>query len=267
MILQNSGYPHWSPDCKWIFHSNWENNHLYSLDQNKNFKLTLPKQVGNFASFSPDGKKVLFYRSSSDTKWPLKVVSSAGGPPFSPLLNADVYDNYWSTDGKKILAQTESEQGYEIIPLNGGSSTEVRIEADLNGKPFPFRFSYDLTKIAFSVRRDDGLKDIFVSPFSMAEARTTGPARLVFEGWSGGAYNVLIAWSHDGKKLAIVHEGDIWVVQTDGGKPVKITNTPETERWVSFSPDGNMISYFIPSIQAGILYIIPASGGTSKVLE
>lgn len=267
MLTKGAGYPYWSADGKWIFHSTWENKNLYSLDQNKNFKLTYPKEVGDFASFSPDGKKVLFYLSSSDSKWPLKVVSSAGGPPFSPLLNADVYDSYWSTDSKRILVQTESEQGYEMIPLNGGPSTEVRIEADVNGKPFPFRFSDDLTKVAFSVRRDDGLKDIYVAPFSMAEARTIGPARLVFEGWSGGAYNVLIDWSHDGKKLVVVNEGDIWVVQTDGGKPLKITNTPETERWVSFSPDGNMISYFIPSVQTGILHIVPASGGTSKVMN
>jgi len=267
MLTKGAGYPYWSSDGKWLFHSTWESKNLYSIDQNKNFNLTFPKEVGDFASFSPDGNKVLFYRSSSDMKWPLKIVSPAGGPPFSPLLNADVYDSYWSNDSKKILAQTESEHGYEMINLNGGPSVEVRIEADVNSKPFPFRFSDDLTKVAFSVRREDGLKDIYVAPFSMTEARTTGPARLVFEGWSEGAYNVFIAWSHDGKKMAVVHEGDIWVVQTDGGKPVKITNTPETERWISFSPDGNMISYSIPSVQSAILYIIPASGGTYKVLD
>jgi len=267
MIIQSATDPHWSPDTKWLFNNSQGKNYLYSLDRNKNFKLTCPEQTGDLASFSPDGKKVLFYRSSSDMKWPLKIVSSAGGPPFSPLLNTDVYDSYWLPDCKKMLALTENDQGYKIFSVTGGLSEEIKIEANINGKPNPIMFSDDLTKVAFSVRRDDGLKDIYVSPFSATEARTTGPARLVFEGWSGGAYNVLISWSHDGKKLAVVHEGDIWVVQTDSGKPAKITNTPETERWISFSPDGNLISYFIPSVQSAILYIVPASGGTSKVLN
>ena len=267
MIIQSATYPHWSSDTKWLFNNSQRINYLYSLDRNKNFKFTTPVQVGDLGSFSPDGKKVLFYRSSNDMKWPLKIVSSAGGPPFSPLLNTDVYDSYWLTDSNKMLVLTENDQGYKIISVAGGPSDEIKIEANVNGKPNPFMFSDDLTKVAFSVRKADGLKDLYVAPFSMTEARTTGPARLIFEGWSGGAYNVLIGWSHDGKKLAVVHEGDIWVVQADGGKPLKITNTPETERWVSFSPDGNMISYFIPSVQDGILHIIPASGGTSKVLN
>jgi Tol biopolymer transport system component/TolA-binding protein len=267
MIIQSATDPHWSADTKWLFNYSQGNNFLFSVDLNKNFKFTTPAQVGDLASFSPDGKKVLFYRSSSDMQWPLKIVSSTGGPPFSPLLNTDVYDAYWLTDSKKILALTGNDQAYKIISVAGGPSEEIKIEATVNGKPNPFMFSNDLTKVAFSVRRADGLKDLYVAPFSVTEARTTGLARLVFEGWSGGAYNVLIAWSHDGEKLAVVHEGDIWVVQADEGKPVKITDTPETERWVSFSPDGNLISYFIPSVQAGILHIIPASGGTSKVLN
>jgi Tol biopolymer transport system component/TolA-binding protein len=267
MIIQSATDPHWSSDTKWLFNNSQRINYLYSLDRNKNFKFTTPVQVGDLGSFSPDGKKVLFYRSSSDMKWPLKIVSSAGGPPFSPLLNTDVYDSYWLKDSKRMLALTANDQGYKLFSVTGGPSEEIKIEANVNGKPNPFMFSDDLTQVAFSVRREDGLKNIYIAPFSMTEARTTGPAQMVFEGWSGGAYNVLISWSRDGKKLAVVHEGDIWVVQTDGGKPVKITNTPETERWVSFSPDGNLISYFIPSVQEGILHIIPTSGGTSKVLN
>ncbi len=270
MIVKNGGFPYWSADSKWLFHTNWENNHLYSFDQDKNFKLTPPKQVGNFASFSSNGAKMLFYRPSYEGKWGIKVVSTSGGPSFTPELVGAAYGSQWSTDSKHILVQSENEQGevsFKIVPLTGENPANVNIEAQVNGKPFPFTASPDLTKIAFSVTREDRKKDLYIVPFSMAEARTTGPARLVFEGWSGGAYNVLISWSRDGKKLAVVHEGDIWVVPLEGGKPVQITNTPEPERWIDFSPDGTMISYFIPSAQTGILHIIPASGGISKVVN
>ena len=267
MIIQSGGFPHWYTDSKWLFHSNWENHHLYSFDQDKNYKLVFPKQVGTLASFSPDGKKVLFYKSSSDIRWPMKIVSSAGGPPFVPYFTEDVYDAYWSPDDQFILANTENEQGYKIMALTGGTSRDIKIETSVNGKPFPFRFSDDLKQIAFTVLREDGLKDIYVAPFSMVEARTTGPAKLVFGGWSAGAYNVLISWSRDGGKMAVVHEGDIWIVQTDSGKKEKLTDTSESERWVDFSPDGTMLSYFIPSQVTGTLNVIPVSGGPSKVVN
>lgn len=270
MIIKNSGYPQWSADGKWLFHYNWENNHLYSIDQNKNFKLTAPKQVGNFVSFSSNGGKMLFYRPSYDGKWGIKVVSVSGGPSFTPELIGAAYGSQWSTDSKHLLVQSENEQGevcFKIVSLTGENLMKLNIEAQVNGKPFPFTVSPDLTMLAFSVSREDRKKDLYIVPFSMTEARTTGPARLVFEGWSGGAYNVLISWSRDGKKLAVVHEGDIWVVPLEGGKPVKITNTPEPERWINFSPDGNMISYFIPTTESAILHIIPVTGGMSKVVN
>jgi Tol biopolymer transport system component/TolA-binding protein len=270
IIVKSGGYPVWSPDSKWLFHSNWENNHFYSFDMDKNLRLTTPKQVGSFVSFSPDCKKVLFYRSSSDTKWPLKIVSVSGGPSFSPESVSIAYGSQWISDSKQIMVQSENENGdmlFKITPITGGDPVRVNINVNVDGKPFPFLFSDDMTKLAFSVTRDDKKKDLYIVPFSMAEARTTGPGRLVFKGWSGGAYNVLISWSHDGKKMAIVHEGDIWLYTLEDGKLIQITDTPENEIWIDFSPDGNMISYLIPSVQTAVLHILPASGGPSKVLN
>ncbi|MBE9509424.1 MAG: PD40 domain-containing protein [Bacteroidetes bacterium] len=269
MILKNGGYPQWSPDCKWLFHSNWENKHLYSLDGNKNLRFTAPKQVGDFIGFSPNGKKMLLYRSSYDNKWGVKVVSISGGPSFTPSLSSAVYESQWSVDSKLILTQSEDEKGdilYKIIPLTGENPVRIKIDVNINGTPFPFTASPDLTQLAFSVKRDDGKKDLYIVPFSMQEARTTGPARLIFDGWSGGAYNVTFSWSPDGTKVALIQEGDIWVIPLEGGNPLQITDTPEGERWVSWSPNGKMISYIIPSKQIGILYTIPASGGIPRIV-
>jgi len=270
MLIKNAGFPYWSTDSKWLFNFNWENNHLYSLDQDKNFKLSPPKQIGSFASFSSNDGKMLFYRPSYDEKWGIKVVSTSGGPSFTLESVGAAYGSQWSTDSKHLLVQSENEQGevyFKVVSLTGENPAGVNIEAQANGKPFPFTASPDLTMLAFSVSREDRKKDLYIVPFSMTEARTTGPARLVFESWSGGAYNVSISWSRDGKKLAVVHEGDIWVVPLEDGKPVQITNTPESERWINFSPDGNLISYLIPTTESAILHIIPVAGGMSKVVN
>ncbi len=273
MLLKNGGKPsQWSSDSKWLFHSNWENNHFYSLDLNKNFELAFPEQVGNFTSFSPEGDKMLFYYSSYDEKWPLKIVSSLGGASYSPAENEAAYGSIWLGDSKHIMVQGENEQEeitYKMISLSGENSTNIKIEGDVDGELFPYDFLPDFTHIAFSVRREAGRKDLYVAPFSVEEAKTTGPPHMIFEGWSGGAYNVTNSWSPDGKNLALIHEGDIWIIPLEGGNPEQITDTPDPERWVTWSPDGKYISYIIykQSEQTAKLYVIQPEEGISRIVH
>ncbi len=51
------------------------------------------------------------------------------------------------------------------------------------------------------------------------------------------------AVSPSGKEIAIVSRGEIFVVSTDFGTTVRITDTPEQERSVSFDPDGRTLLY------------------------
>jgi len=273
MLLKNGGnIRQWSPDNKWLFHSNWENNHLYSLDLNKNYELSFPEQVGKFGSFSPDGKKMLFYRSSYDAIGPLKIVSTSGGASYKPVGNDEAFGCFWLGDSKHFIVQGDNEQGkvtFKIMPLAGGDPKKIIVEAKVDGELDPFDVIPDLTLIAFSVKREDGRKDLYIAPFSMEEARTSGPARKIFEGWSGGAYNVATSWSPDGKKLALIHEGDIWIIPLEGGDPVQITKTDDDERWVNWSPDGKWISYKIynQAAQTATLYVTQPVEGISRVVH
>ncbi len=52
-----------------------------------------------------------------------------------------------------------------------------------------------------------------------------------------------MAVSKDGKYIAIVVRGDVYVVSVETGATRQITNTPEQERDVDFSPDGKAVVY------------------------
>lgn len=262
--------PHWSPDGKWLYLSSNNNNYLYSFEDKKEFKLRHPKQIGRFCSFTPDGDKLLFYRSSSAAKWDMSVISSLGGPSFNPVLNSAVYSSQWSTNSKKMLAQSVNTKGdivYKIIPFGGGSPVEVKLDVKVNGKVRPFAASQDLTHIIFSVIQEDGREDLYIVPFSLQNGRNTGPAQLIFETWNEGAYNVNISWSPDGSKLAMINKGNIWVLPLNGDDPKQITDTPEKKRWVAWSPNGKMISYIIQSGQAGTLYVMSAKGENTVIVS
>ena len=65
-------FPVWTPDGEWIM-VNWQNTHFYNLNDKSNFKFSPPDKVGNFFSWSPDGKKMLFFRTSYFYNQGLKI--------------------------------------------------------------------------------------------------------------------------------------------------------------------------------------------------
>ena len=104
------------------------------MDSKNNYELNFPKQVGTFGTFSSTGDKMLFYKSSYDAKWGLKVVSILGGPSCKPAPSDEVYDYQWSADSKLILAQSEDEKSdmlYKIIPLTGENPVGVKIDVNI----------------------------------------------------------------------------------------------------------------------------------------
>jgi tricorn protease len=52
-----------------------------------------------------------------------------------------------------------------------------------------------------------------------------------------------MAVSPNGKEIAFIVHGEVFVVNAEGGTTKRVTNTPEEERNISFSPDGNAILY------------------------
>jgi Tol biopolymer transport system component/TolA-binding protein len=271
MIIENGGSnTFFSSDSKWLFHYGRENSHLYSFEKKKNYKLEIPTQIGRFASFSPNDKKMYFYKSSYDWKGGMKIVSVSGGPSFNPSAETEVlYRHSWIPDSKKILAVSNDENGnfqYKIISLTGEKPRPIEIiKENFSGTPIPITISPDLDHLMFYIEHEEsGESDLYVVPFSMEEAKTTGPAKLIFEGWiGGGAY-----WSPDGNKIAVVHKGNIWKVNLKNGEKNQLTNTKNNENFIYcyWSPDGKMLKYFITKGINRDLYTIPENGGSPKLI-
>jgi Tol biopolymer transport system component len=256
--------PFWSPDSKWILYTVEGRIHLYRPDDNKELEIVPPNEVvGDFFSWSPDGKKMLFYRPSYGYEYGLKVVSAFGGPPFDLGRHVTLYpEHVWSPDDRMIVAEGGSEDGRYglwVSPLSGGVPALLTMDVSVRGSPSPISVSPDAKKLVFDVKRDDGTDDLFVVPISLQEARTTGPAIKIFEGlWRGSGANVTTSWSPDGSKLAVIHRWDVWIAFSNGDQPVQITKTPERELWPKWSPDSRTVSYVAGSERS--FYVRPVSG-------
>ena len=85
-----------------------------------------------------------------------------------------------------------------------------------------------------------------------------------------------VAWSPDGRMLAYLRlrekgkrfnpedmEGDLYVVPATGGESKRITNSPEKEMWVSWTPDGKWLTFMIE----GEAWVASIDGGEPKKLQ
>lgn len=72
-------------------------------------------------------------------------------------------------------------------------------------------------------------------------AAETGNHQLSGAMAGGGITEAVL--SPSGKEMAVIYHGEVFVSSLDSGLTRRITNTPEEERWVSFSKDGRKLLY------------------------
>ncbi len=264
-------YVSWSPDSKWLIHNADQKLRFFRLADERVFEINPPGEVGTHFDWSPDGSKMLFYRSSYGSKSTLRVAPASGGPSFElgMELTLSSYSQFWSPDGKMVIVPGEFKDGgwgLWIIPLTGDEPFPLELDVSVPGKPIANSLSPDCSKVLFTVYQSDNTKDLWVAPVSLKDGRATGPAVRVFgerqiKHRSGGS----CVWSPDGTKLALTHEENIWVVPADGGEPIKVTKGTIDKRWPIWSPDGKTIAYTRYHTGADpAIMVISASGSEAR---
>lgn len=278
----------WTSDSQWVTSAvdGWgrEEIHFARLSDGQNLDLFPPEAAGTFIGKSRDGKKLCFYRSSFDLRTTSKVVPVSGGSASSvgqSLGLDDIHDRSWSSDSASLAVLGDDKEGNQqlwSIPLSGGD--RVRFNTASLGKDecWVWSLSPDSGKLLYLVwpGANQGIKepDLYVVPISLKDSRTKGPATLVFTRWqrpNPRVAEVIGTWSPDGTKIVIPHKSDqgneLWVLLTDGSKPIRITQTPdELGPHPQWSPDGKMIAFNLIASDRLMLQVIPAEGGTARTI-
>ena len=65
-------------------------------------------------------------------------------------------------------------------------------------------------------------------------------------------------------KIVFTYEGDLWIVNVNGGTATRLTTFPGDEYRARFSPDGKMIAFTASYDGAQSIYVMPADGGQPK---
>lgn len=162
-----------------------------------------------------------------------KQLSSFEGEDRNPIFAPDQQHIYY-------LSEAQGDFNIFKMPLSGGAATQL---TQFKSHPARFLSSSDEGLLCFSWNGEiytfrEGEQPQKVN-IQIATGDRYSSERL--ETVNGDASEM--ALSPNGKEVAFVHRGEVFVSSVSKGTTRRITNTPEQERSISFSPDGRAILY------------------------
>lgn len=161
-----------------------------------------------------------------------KQITSFNGEDRSPVL---------TTDETAFYYLSEESGSFNIHKMNvaGGKSEKLT-----SYKKHPVRFlsssndgllCYSYDGELYTLKPGASAQKLSIT--ILADARNN--REQIYRVTSGGGMNL----APNGKEIAFVYRGEVFVTSVEGGITKRITNTPEAETSVSFAPDGKSIIY------------------------
>lgn len=210
---------------------------------------------GHDATYSPDGKKIIFHdRKGFENDWRKHHTSSVTRDVWVYDTDEKTYTQLSSWEGEN-RNPVFAENGDDFFYLSEQSGSFNVHKGTLSNSATNVQMtSFEKHPVRFLTVSDDGTLcfsydgEIYIQD-SNAQFRKVN-IKIGFDGRQNLDKTVNVnrqlteqSLSPNGKEFAYVFRGEIFVSSIEYGTTKRITNTPYQERSVSFSPDGKSLVY------------------------
>ena len=229
---------------------------LYSVSINGGEAKQLLPLPAHDATFSASGDKIIFHDYKGyESDWRKHHTSSVTRDIWLYDINAKKYSMLTTNPGedRNPVFASDNDHYYYLSEQNGGSfnvyqsavSNPAKSVAVTSFTKNPVRF---LTRAATNTLCFSYNGDIYTKQNNADAKKLT--ITIAADGLNtiekilpvgGGITEMKL--SPNGKEVAYVFRGEIFVTSVEGGVTKRVTNTPWQERSVSFSPDGKSLVY------------------------
>jgi Tol biopolymer transport system component/C-terminal processing protease CtpA/Prc len=176
-------------------------------------------------------RDIWLYDQRSDSH---KMLTSFYGEDRNPVF---------SPDETEIFYLSESNGNFNVFALELTNPENSSALTDF--KTYPVRFlsiannglmSFSYDGELYTLKKGESPKKLSVTLKTQAISNSDNYIAI-----NGGVREMVI--SPDGKEIAFIARGEVFVTSVDGALTKRITNTAEQERFVEFGPDGKSIIY------------------------
>ncbi|MEQ1796671.1 MAG: S41 family peptidase [Lacibacter sp.] len=226
---------------------------LYSVSVNGGRVIQVFTTPAEDIKFSKDGSKIIYHdKKGQENQWRKHHTSSVTRDIYVydfktnshkqiTTFNGEDRSPVFNTDESAFFYLSEESGSFNVHKMNvsGGKSEKltsfkkhpVRFLSGSNDGVLCFSYDGEL----YTMRGGSAAQKVNIS--IMADARNN--REQVYRVSTGSGMSV----ASNGKEIAFVYRGEVFVTSVEGGVTKRITNTPEAETSVNFAPDGKSILY------------------------
>ena len=213
---------------------------------------TLPAE---FVQVSSDGSKMIYHdKKGGENEWRKRHQSAitrdiwvydAASNTHKMITDFSGEDRnpVFAPGEKEVYYLTEEKGSFNVQKMSLDNPSQKTVLTSL--KDFPVRFlsisknglmSFSYDGELYTLKEGEQPKKLAVS---ITTQRISNPDSFI--SINGGVREMSI--SPDGKEIAFIARGEVFVTSVDGSLTKRITNTPQQERFVQFAPDGKSVVY------------------------